>query len=65
MSYQRLLDCVLYLFAVLGFEPRAYTLNHSASSFFVMGFVQDRVSQSICLGLALNHHPPDLCLLSS
>jgi hypothetical protein len=29
------------------------------------GFFQDRVSQTICLGLALNHNPPELCLLSS
>jgi hypothetical protein len=35
------------------------------SFFFVMVFFLDRVSQPICLGLALNHDPPDLCLLSS
>jgi hypothetical protein len=28
----------LFIFAVLGFELRAYTLNHSTSSFFVMVF---------------------------
>jgi hypothetical protein len=26
---------------------------------------RDRISQVICLGLALNRDPPDLCLLSS
>jgi hypothetical protein len=29
------------------------------------GFFWDRVSKIICSGLALNHNPPDLCLLSS
>jgi hypothetical protein len=33
--------------------------------FFVMGFFWDRVSQTICLGLASNRNPPDPCLLSS
>jgi hypothetical protein len=28
-------------------------------------FFQNRVSQTTCLGLALNHDPPDLCFLSS
>jgi hypothetical protein len=51
---------------VLGFELRAYTLSHSISLFFlVMGFFQDKVLRTICPGLALNHHPPDLCLPSS
>jgi hypothetical protein len=27
-------------FAVLGFELRAYTLSHSTSSFFIMGFFE-------------------------
>jgi hypothetical protein len=31
----------------------------------VLGIFQDRVSQTICLGLASNCNPPDLCLLSS
>jgi hypothetical protein len=30
-----------------------------------MGFFRDRVSRTILPGLALNHDPPDLCLLSS
>jgi hypothetical protein len=35
---------------VLGFALMAYTLSQSTSPFFVMGFFQDRVSQTICLG---------------
>jgi hypothetical protein len=30
----------------------------------VMDFFRDRVSKTICLGLALNLNPVDLCLLS-
>jgi hypothetical protein len=30
-----------------------------------VGFFWDRVLRIICPWLALNHHPPDLCLLSS
>jgi hypothetical protein len=41
-----------------------YHLNHSARLFFV-GYFQNRVSQTICLGLDSNSTPPDLCLLSS
>jgi hypothetical protein len=26
-------------------------------------FFQDRVLRTVCVGLALNHKPPDLCLL--
>jgi hypothetical protein len=39
-----------FFFSVLGFELKAYTLSHSTSPFFVcvMGFFQDRVSQTIC-----------------
>jgi hypothetical protein len=29
---------LFFFFAVLGFELRAYTLSHSISPFFVMGF---------------------------
>jgi hypothetical protein len=47
----------LFFSVVLGFELRAYTLSHSTSP--------DRVSQTICPGLASNHNPPDLCFLSS
>jgi hypothetical protein len=53
-------------FPVLGFELRAYTLSHSTSPFFVMGFFfQDRVLQPICQELASHLNPPDLCLLIS
>jgi hypothetical protein len=31
---------VTFLFAVLGFELRAYTLSYSTSPFFVMGFFE-------------------------
>jgi hypothetical protein len=31
----------------------------------VMGFFQDRVSRTVCPGLASNQDPPDLCLLRS
>jgi hypothetical protein len=55
----------LYLFffpsffgVVLGFELNAYTLTHTKSPFFVCdGFFRDRLSQTICPGLALNHDP--------
>jgi hypothetical protein len=36
-----------------------YWWSHSTKLFW------DRVSRTICLGLALNYDPPDLCLLSS
>jgi hypothetical protein len=39
-----------FFFAILGFELRAYTLSHSTSPFFVMGFFRDRVSSTIRLG---------------
>jgi hypothetical protein len=63
----------MYVFlAALEFELRASHLLGWCSywlalcqPFFVIGFFGDRVSQSICLGLALNGDPPDLCLLSS
>jgi hypothetical protein len=41
-----------------------YHLCNFASPFCVEYF-QDSVSRTICLGLALNHDPPDLYLLSS
>jgi hypothetical protein len=52
------LECYLCVCVcvVLGFELRAYTLSHSTSPFFVMGFFE------------IESHdldPPDLCLLSS
>jgi hypothetical protein len=33
-----------FFFLVLGLELRAYTLSHSAITFFVTGFFPDRVS---------------------
>jgi hypothetical protein len=56
--------CIKYIFlffSVLGFELRAYTLTHSTSPFFVVGFVG---LTNYLLGLALNLDPTDLCLLS-
>jgi hypothetical protein len=35
-----LLFVCLFVFAVLGFELRAYNLSHSTSLFFVLGFCQ-------------------------
>jgi hypothetical protein len=51
-------------FAVLRLELRAYTLSHSASPFFVMSFFREGLSDYLP-GLALNHNPLNLCLLSS
>jgi hypothetical protein len=46
--------CILFylcIFAVLGFELRAYTVSHSTSPFFVCdGFFLSRVSGTICPG---------------
>jgi hypothetical protein len=39
----------LFLFVVLGFELRAYTMSHSTSP-FCDGFFKTRVSQTVCLG---------------
>jgi hypothetical protein len=56
---------LFFVFAVLGFELRAYTLRHSTSLFvYVMGFFKVG-SCELFAQLALNHDPPDLCLLSS
>jgi hypothetical protein len=54
----------IYLFAVLGFELRAYTLRHFSPFFFVMGFSRLGFTNYLP-GLALNCSPPDLCLLNS
>jgi hypothetical protein len=66
--------CIMFFFfAVFGFEVRAsftfarqvlYHLSRLASPFLWWVF-WDRVSWTICLGLAWNHDPSDLCLLSS
>jgi hypothetical protein len=40
-------------------------LSHSTDLLCGMDFFQDRVSQTICLGLASNSNPSDFCLLSS
>jgi hypothetical protein len=52
---------------VLGLELRAFTSSHSTSPspFSCDEFFQDKVLQTILPGLASNHDPPDLCLLSS
>jgi hypothetical protein len=50
---------------VLGFKLRAYTLSHSTSPFLWWVFFWNRVSWTICPGLASNCDPPDLSLLSS
>jgi hypothetical protein len=43
----------------------SYCLSHSTSSFCNFFFFWARVSCTICLGLILNHDPPDPCLLCS
>jgi hypothetical protein len=45
-----LLLLLLLLFAVLGFELRAFSLSHSTSPFFCDGCLQDRVSWTVCPG---------------
>jgi hypothetical protein len=71
----------LFFFAVLGFELRAYTLNHSACPVLCVCvcvclcvYVCARAHWMFFLkeglanyvpGLASTHNPPDLCLLSS
>jgi hypothetical protein len=39
-----------FFFSILGLELRAYTLSHSTGPFFVRGFFQDMVLQTICPG---------------
>jgi hypothetical protein len=58
-------DSFFFFFSVLGLEFMVFTLSHSTSTYFVMGFFGDRVSGTICQGLASNCDPPDLCFLSS
>jgi hypothetical protein len=49
LNYQYTEFC--FLSAVLEFELMAYTLSHSTSPFFVMGFFEiGRVSGTICIG---------------
>jgi hypothetical protein len=48
----------------LGFELRAFILSHSTSSIFVKNFSRYGLMNYLP-GLASNHDPPDLCLLSS
>jgi hypothetical protein len=45
--------------------PMQASYHLSLSTTICIGYFQNRVSQTICRGLALNHDPPDLCLLSS
>jgi hypothetical protein len=49
---------------VLGLELRSFTLSHPTSPIFVMGIFKIGY-MSYLPKLALNHNPPDLCLLSS
>jgi hypothetical protein len=56
---------MIFFFSVLGFELKAYTFSLSTSPFLCEGYFRDRVSWNYFLRLALNCHPPDLCLLSS
>jgi hypothetical protein len=54
-----------FFFVVLGFELKAYTLNHSTSFFVCVMGVFKIESRILFAQLALNHDPPDLCLPSS
>jgi hypothetical protein len=59
---------ILGFFSALGFELKAshfLSMFYSTSSFFMMCFFQDKVSQTISPGLDSNYKPPDHCLLSS
>jgi hypothetical protein len=50
--------------SVLGLELRAFAFSHSTSPIFVMGFPRQGL-ENYLPGLALNHDPPDLCLLKT
>jgi hypothetical protein len=54
---------LIFVCVALEFELSAYTLSHSISPFFVMKIF--KIGSHNLPGLALNHNPPDLCLLSS
>jgi hypothetical protein len=58
------LFCFVFCFAVLGLELRAYTLSHSTSPFFTVGFFEIG-SLKLFAWADLNLDPPDLCLLSN
>jgi hypothetical protein len=56
------LSFFLSFFVVPGLELRAFTLSHSTSPFFVMGFFE--IGLKLLPGLASNSNPPDLFFLS-
>jgi hypothetical protein len=51
--------CFVCVRVILGLELRSYASSQSTSLFF---FFLKLGTQTICLELALNHDPPDLCL---
>jgi hypothetical protein len=53
LSHSASLFLSFFFFFIYSYQPVSYD-----------GFSQDRVSQTVCLGLALNCDPSDLCLLS-
>jgi hypothetical protein len=53
-----------FVFSVLGLKLRAFTLSHSTSPIFVKDFSRQGLADYLP-GVALNHDPPDLCLLSN
>jgi hypothetical protein len=56
---------IYFLFSmVLGFELRTCALSHSTSPFLWWVFSRQGFMNYLSL-LALNHDPPDICLLSS
>jgi hypothetical protein len=62
-THPRTLLFNFYLFAVLGFELRAFTVSRS-TALSVKGFLGWGLTNHLP-GLALNRDPPDLCFLSS
>jgi hypothetical protein len=69
----QIIPLLLLLFLeVLGFELRASclvgrssTIGFTSPNLLGVGYFRDRVSRTICPGLALNLNPLELCLLSS
>jgi hypothetical protein len=55
-----------FLISIFGVALGRYsTAWATPAALFCVGYFPDKVLWTICLGLALKHDPPDLCLLSS
>jgi hypothetical protein len=59
------LSHLCFVFGVLGFELRDYTLSHSTSPFSNVKFFSRWGLKNYLPRLTSNGDPPDLCLLSS